>query len=189
MARSHQDKLNKYPNEYPQTWKNCVDCAHFKVKMKLHYEPPSEKDKRNRSGFGPRLRFEDKSLARCTKRFLVRIWGTSIPTLRDEEPTYVINNSMHRKINMGWRHTEWNAASVCPYFESMGRRNAKRVSGNGPQDRNHKPDCLLDSDRADISAGGYSLDGAGGNVGRDENGNSVFQEGQNAQVDALSRQS
>ena len=98
-------KLEDFPNTYTGE-KNCFDCKHFKIKLKV--DPRTSE-----------ILFQERNYTRCTKGFILREGKDRREAAPPKEPIYPICRTKWTNIKKGWRHSDWDAANVCPEFESM----------------------------------------------------------------------
>jgi hypothetical protein len=147
--------FDRYPNQYPETDRNCFDCLNLKMKLKV-----------NRKG---RMLFSKTNYAACKERFILRSYEGS--NINVHEPKYAITGSVWSKIESGWRHFDWNAASVCPHFNDMREDYA--------QDRSEDPisNHLHDPHGQDVPGFMPKVDGHRGPVGEDTPGSEILPHG------------
>jgi hypothetical protein len=95
--------FDRYPNQYPETDRNCFDCLNLKMKLKV-----------NQKG---RMLFSKTNYAACKENFILRSYhGNNIDI---HEPRFAITGSVWSKIDSGWRHLDWSVAGACPHFNDM----------------------------------------------------------------------
>jgi len=104
--RKHNETLDRFPDEYPKTDRNCLDCKHFKIKLKV--DPVTSK-----------ILFKERNYARCKNGFILRQGHDTREAAPPKEPTYPISPTTWMNIKKGWRHSDWSVASVCEDFESI----------------------------------------------------------------------
>jgi hypothetical protein len=134
-----------------------VDCLHLKTRIPLKTKP------NNRGGVGQIL-FSQAKPAACKKNFLLR-WDNRAAS-EAREPKYQIKLD---RIERSFRHSDWDAASVCPYFTDMREENDKQ--GKGGSDRHD------DSDGENLSGLMSTMDIGGGEVRPTQPGGQVLQRG------------
>jgi hypothetical protein len=150
-----KERLEDYPDECPKTDRNCVDCLYLKTNIPLKAKP----DRRAKQ-----FLFSKAKPAVCKKHFLLRWNGLASAQLY--EPKYQIKFD---HIEKGFRHTDWNAASVCPHFNDMREDNGKQ--GKAGSDR------LNDSLGEGLSGLMSKMDDGGGQVRSTPPGDEVLQPG------------
>jgi hypothetical protein len=155
-----------YPDKYPKTDRNCLDCLHLKMKFRV------------KNG---EILLEEKSFAYCKKHFLIRPPIGPFPSHAEEfsrpmtdeeaariETKYPVDQNIWRLFKRGWTHSEWRAASVCPYFTDMREDHAE----DRPKDA--ISDHLHDSDRYVLPGFMQEMDGAGSAMGEAPSGTEVL---------------